>query len=299
MLVGRIPAVLAIFVLAPGIDGWGMEPMSSDEWAAASANWARTIQAHRENNPKNGTCSSDIRSSLPACLQYSKMWCWATGVAELAHFYRPTDFPEAGDDCHGMECKIVGHKKNPALPHECCSDGCPDPSQLCCRSMVGGAKCMDKCGGFSKQINASYCAKLDKQGCALVGGSLQDVIDAIQWTSGQRYAVSQDGPLSQQQLDALLSKGHPVIIAVYWKGGSGHALTLGGCAASGEYYLHDPLNHQGSYQTLSYEQVASYIPPESKSLTGKWMRTFYLEGDLPNGTSTSLAESQQMVHPMA
>jgi len=118
----------------------------------------------------------------------------------------------------------------------------------------------------------------------MIGASLTELTDAIQWTTGKKYVVSQDGPLSQEQLDTLMSKGHPVIIAVYWKGGGGHALTLGGCAASGMYYLHDPMNHKGSYQTLTYEQVASYVPPESKSLTGKWMRTIYLEGDLPNGT---------------
>lgn len=278
----------------PRIASQGMEAMTSEEWTKASANWDQTMEAHRQSgnlrSGAGGSCSSDIRSSFPACMQYSKMWCWATGVAELAHFYKPDDFPDTGNDCHGMECKIVGHKKNASLPHECCSVGCPDPTQHCCKAWTGGARCEDKCTGFgTKEVNASLCAKLDKQVCANIGGSNTDITDAIMFWAGKKYVVSQDGPLSQDQLDGLMMKGHPVIIAVYWKGGGGHALTLAGCSGSGMYHLHDPMNHQGSYQTLSYEQVASYVPPESKSLDGKWMRTFYLEGDLPNGTMSEIS----------
>jgi len=289
MALTRQLAVTSLAVMTSIVAGYGIEPLSPEEWATASSNWDKTMEARNRTkllgHTSNGVCSSDIRSSFPTCLQYSKMWCWATAVAELSHFYKPDDYPETGNDCNGLECKIVGQKKNPALEHECCSTACPDPKQVCCKSVIGGAACEDTCGFASHEINGSYCAKLDKQVCANVGANTTEIVKAIDRSVGEKYTVSQDGPLTQDQLDHLMSQGHPVIIAIFWEGGGGHALTMAGCRASGIYYVHDPMNIKGNYQTLAYDQVASYVPPESPHLLGKWMRTIYRIGDLPNGTT--------------
>jgi len=215
------------------------------------------------------------------------MWCWATGVAEIAHFWKPDQFPEAKNDCHGVECKIVGHKKNPRSTTECCSAGCSG-SQVCCKNGLGGSTgCANKCGMFSSQVDKSLCVKQDETVCGNLGGSPKDITDAIHWLTGKLYVARTSGPLSQDKLDKLMSKGHPVMIVVYWTTGGGHALTLGGCAGSGKYYLHDPDNHAGSYQTLTYDQVLLYVPPEAAQLKGKWMMTFYAEGDM--------AEDQEVI----
>lgn len=111
----------------PRIASQDIEAMTSQEWARASANWDQTMEAHRHRgNLSSGagaSCSSDIRSSFPTCLQYQINWCWATAVAELAHFYKPDDFPIIGNDCHGMECKIVGHKPT-------CSGSCMSSTKI-------------------------------------------------------------------------------------------------------------------------------------------------------------------------
>lgn len=240
-----MPVAALLLVMAPGSLGQAGQcfpSMTEAQYAEAEANWEAVMEAHRQKKaqhlPTGGSCTSDIRTTFPACLQYETDWCWATGVAELASFWDKNKYPEVGSDCHGIECQIVGHKT--------------------------GQDC---------------CANRNKTECSLVGGNEQDILDGIKFTVGKAYTAKGDGPLSQADLDKVLSKGHPVIIAVFWTAGGGHALTLGGCAGSGSYYLHDPENKQGSYQTLTYEQIASYKPPEAKTLTGKWMWTFYLQGD--------------------
>lgn len=275
----------------PRIASQDIEAMTSQEWARASANWDQTMEAHRHrgnlSSGAGGSCSSDIRSSFPTCLQYQTNWCWATAVAELAHFYKPEDFPVIGNDCHGMECKIVGHKKSPSQPSECCSVGCSNADQLCCQgplnNFMQGADCKDKCTWvpYTWEVNKSECGT---SACQYIAGQSEDILEGIMWTTGKKHTAKTDGPLSQDQLDTLLAKGHPVIIGVFWTAGGGHALTLGGCTGSGMYYLHDPENLQGSYQILTYEQIVAYVPPKKKELVGKWMWTFSLEGDLPNAT---------------
>lgn len=256
--------------------------MSPEDYAKASANWDKTMEAHRQVGSSNGagSCSSDIRDKFPSCLQYEPDWCWATAVAEAAHFWTPEKYPEDKNDCHGVECKVVGHKRDPSSTTECCAAGCSSGNVCCKNKILPVTGCKDKCGIFSNQVNNSICVKQDKTVCGAIGGSSKDVTDGIMFLTGKTYLAKTKGPLSQDQLDALLSKGHPVIIAVFWTLGGGHALTLGGCAGDGKYYLHDPENHAGSYQTLTYEQIALYVPPEKTTLTGKWMWTMYLSGDL-------------------
>merc|ERR1712048_326208 len=210
----------------------------------ANQAWEEVMAAHHVDTTRstNGTCVSDIREKFPACLQYEPAWCWATAVAEVAHFWNPSKYPETGSDCHGVECEIVGRKKDVDDPKACCG------------------------------ANADTCKD--------IAGSVEDITNGINWISGKTYKAYTDGPLTQAQLDTLLSKGHPVVIAVFWERGGGHALTLGGCTGGGSYYLHDPERKQGSYQSLTYKEIALYVPPEANSLKGKWMATWYLEGDL-------------------
>jgi len=75
------------------------------------------------------------------------------------------------------------------------------------------------------------------------------------------------GPLSQQELDEALGSG-PLIFAVRWSGGGGHAMTIGGCG-NGQYYVHNSLTYAGEWETLSYNDVMYYQGGE-----GRWEQTF-------------------------
>jgi hypothetical protein len=218
-------------------------------------------------------------------MQYAPDWCWATAVAELSAFFKPQTFPEKGNDCHGIECKIAGYKRDPSNAEACCNGTkfC-NANQTCCKSrIIGFPTCQGSCGLFGKQVDDNAC-RFDQ--CGAIGGNENDIVGAIRRLTGKDYANKTDGPLTAAQLNTILSKGHPVIMVVMWTYGGGHALTLGGCAppaaADGNttYYLHDPLHEAGVYQSLSYDQVASYTPPWDKTLDGYWMYTFWLEGDL-------------------
>jgi len=265
---------------------YGIEPMGPEIYRKAMSNWNATMAAHQhlELGPYKRTCASDIRASFPACLQYEEDWCWATAVAELAHFYKPEDFPEKGNDCHGVECKIVGYKRDAQNAEACCTATtakfCP-ASQTCCRNkFFKNHQCQSKCGLWSTEVEDGQCKKAE---CSVIGGNTADIVDSIYRLTGKHYANKTDGPLSMEQLDNILSKGHPVVMVVYWGAGGGHAVTLGGCAkAGGPYYLHDPDDPAGVgvYQNLTYEQVGLYVPPYSPKDTGYWMMTFWLDGDL-------------------
>lgn len=242
-------AVVVLFSIGFGSWGQSIAPLSPAQYAEAVAQWEAAMAAHRQRNFTAGVCASDFRNNLPACLQYEPEWCWATAVAEIASFYNKQKYPEPGNDCHGTECQVVGHKNNLADPDACCRD---------------------------------------KDSCGQITGTGQDIVNSIQWTVGQNYIWKGEGPMSQADIDNVLNKGHPVGINVVWEDGSRHILTLGGCAASGSYFLHDPLNKEGNYQTLTYEQVASYHPPWRPSQVGKWMWTYILSGDGVSATEDIL-----------
>lgn len=280
--------LLAMVAAAKGQNEVLFRDMSVERFAKANVNWNRTIEAHGHPGALlgGGTCSKDIRKAFPACLQYEPQWCWATAVAELAGFWKPKEYPETGSDCHGVECQVVSTKHE---SQECCQIGCGASKPTCCKNILGTSECEATCGPFSSPTNATVCRDQDESVCGSIDGTLQDILDGITRYSEKKYVVKADGPLAQRDLDALMNRGHPVIITVVWTTGGGHALTLGGCAESGQYYLHDPEDQQGAYQTLSYEQVASYVPPAKPSLVGKWLMTIYLDGDLPSTAQEVIA----------
>lgn len=281
----------AFFVVV--VRGW-MDPMSPERWEAARANWNATMEAYhqRKDSASQTSCASDIRRKFPACLQYAPDWCWATAVAELSAFFKPDDFPEADNDCHGVECKIAGFKRDPTNAEACCNGtqfcGKAVVGQRCCETRVlGFPTCQDKCGFLQKTLDDNAC-RFDQ--CGAIGGTDVDIVNAIKRLAGKDYANKTDGPITQQQLNSILSKGHPVIMVVMWTLGGGHAVTLGGCAppstpdGNTSYYLHDPLHKTGVYQELSYDQVSMYIPPWDNTLIGYWTYTFWLDGDLEDPT---------------
>lgn len=270
---------VVLFLFVHG--GWTqcVLPQSPELDRKARANWNATMTAHGRNRAFESTCSNDLRSQMPACMQYAEDWCWATAVAELAHFWKPKQFPEKSNDCHGLECNVVSYKygKDDQI---CCPNAtepfCPGS---CCRvPFFGDAICSGsnkKCIGFQREIDQDACRSAQ---CGKIAGSADDILQAIQHSAGQTYDSKLDGPLTQTQLDTVLSKGHPLIISVFWTVGGGHALTLAGCGG-GHYYLHDSLHKAGVYQELTYEQVVMYVPPEKPSLRGQWHETFFRKGD--------------------
>lgn len=236
-------SILVTLGVAHGLDiaNFTDPKMKPEDFKVALAKWEAAMKVPRV--PMSTlTCTNDFRSQLPSCLQYEPEWCWATAVAEIYGFFNPTVFShESGGDCHGYECQVAGHILYPDDPQTCCQPGM-----------------MKQCGQRA--------------------GFPNETINAIAWTTGKPYAF--DGPLSRQQLDNELSQGMPLAIGVTWSNGAGgHMLTLGGCAGGGQYYLHDPAGVEGgqanNYQTLSYDQILKYYPPNgARGVYGAWHQSF-------------------------
>jgi len=259
--------------------------LTSEEMVEALANWNKTMEAHRvgDNIAEDGRCYStngqyDLRKNLPACLQYDPNWCWATAVAELAHFYKPDEYPETGSDCHGVECKVVSNKEGHDLT-ACCPEKvrCHDPAKpTCCKSFLG-TTCQASCGPFGHKVEDSECTS---HSCS-VAGSPRDITDGIEFMTGEKYTFK-PGPLWQRDIDQVVGSGYPVLIIVTWEGsGGGHVLSLAGCG-NGKYFLHDPwtASKQGRYQVLTYKEVLQYHPPYAKGYTANWATTFYRQASL-------------------
>merc|ERR1719231_1695866 len=92
-----------------------------------------------------------------------------------------------------------------------------------------------------------------------MGGTPDQIADAINsWTGGDMTTY---GALDQETLDFALTSGRPVVMAVYWDGGGGHALVIGGCQDGG-YWVHDPWgwydNAVDEWQWLPYDGVLRY-----------------------------------------
>merc|ERR1711924_86409 len=181
-------------------------------------NWNATMAAYRSRVPlQNGTCASALRNSLPACLQYESDWCWATALAEIAHFLKPEDFPVAGSDCHGVEYAIVGYKRDPTQAEACCNGTAAEfcvayssAGDVCCENSFGNANCKKSCGLFSHEADDAVCRA---QECNM--GNYDDITDGIQRLTGMNYSTNYNaGPPSVDTLDAILSKGRPMVIVV-------------------------------------------------------------------------------------
>merc|ERR1711865_157985 len=149
------------------------------------------------------------------------------------------DVGVSGNDCNGVECKVVGQ----TMGKDCCSD---------------------------------------KKTCGQRGGSGKDMVDAIQHLSGKSYTV-RNGPLTQAELDTIMSTGYPIITGFYWHHQNmAHVTTLTGCS-SGKYFLHDSDNGAaGSYTAFDYHDVLYYstAPGVPDDWRGKWYLTVYPSGVL-------------------
>lgn len=285
----RVAKKRPVFILAAvvsGVAGQCFESLSPEASKQAHANWNATMAAYRSRvSASTGTCASDLRKSLPACLQYEEDWCWATALAELASFFKPHDFPVRGSDCHGVECKIAGYKRDPKHPEACCNGTATkfcraygSVGGTCCESRFPKqASCLKKCGFFSHEVDDVLC---QTQECD-IGGNYDDITNGIMRLTGMNYTTNDNaGPPSVERLDAILSKGRPMVIVVMWDAGGGHALTLAGCAAAGgPYYLHDPKDAAGAYRTLTYEEIAEYRPSWDRTAKGSWFWSWWHAGD--------------------
>merc|ERR1711865_346752 len=78
-------SVVVVCAAVQRCSSWSIGPMSPELWMKANKNWNATMTSYRQTgySVEEGSCSSDLRQQTPACLQYEKDWCWATGVAEL------------------------------------------------------------------------------------------------------------------------------------------------------------------------------------------------------------------------
>merc|ERR1712157_607743 len=71
--------------------------------------------------------------------------------------------------------------------------------------------CDEKCRGFAKKIDGNVCME---QSCKIIGGTTDDILKGLAHFTGKQHVNQSTGPLSPAELDAVLSKGNPVIISV-------------------------------------------------------------------------------------
>ncbi|CAK0911918.1 unnamed protein product [Prorocentrum cordatum] len=198
----------------------------NDTNAGLLANLAEQLAADRDRGGAsyNGACTANSTMSIATCSQLAPEWCWATTAAVIAGFFQPTQEKADQDNCKAMSCRAVGNM-------------------------------------FS-QFNPAYCCGASNEDCYgnNAAAGQDDIIEAISFLSQQDYIGFDGWPLEQEALDAAVSMGYPIAFVVFWLGGGGHVLTLGGCAGDGTYYVYDPLTKRGLWQTLTYAQILHYDP---------------------------------------
>eukprot|EP00913_Durusdinium_trenchii_P018868 g17730.t1 len=100
------------------------------------------------------------------------------------------------------------------------------------------------------------------------GADVGTIEKAIDWATSQSY-VAKEGPLKEEDLIAVLNKGHPVPYAVLWVDPDtgmyrgGHIMILGGCNGQGKYFLHDSLSNltrTDTWQELTHAELLDYNP---------------------------------------
>jgi len=225
---------------------------SAQEIEAAKAEHEVVRQEAREMPHPVPTCTADMTGSIPACMQYSANWCWATVTSQMAAHFDPTHYPAAGREvllgteglhenmqyahsCFGLECKIVGMIRAGNVQGACCDDQ----------------------GIIQPQRSDPECAP---------GAAADEIKKAIMLASWQDYHTH-PGPLSEADLVELLSCGHPIGYAVFWKDRytgmsmGGHIMIIGGCAGEGKYWVHDSLSNVtrvGLWQALTWDELMHY-----------------------------------------
>lgn len=169
-----------------------------------------------------------------------------------------------------------------ALPpcYQECNEWCWAASSAVMANYYDGTwDCSIQCQGVSYAFGAECCPSdnwcygqyQQENECDAPGTD-----DNIAYASGMMGVEGSDfqeyGPLDQDSLDFALNSGRPVIFAVAWSQGGGHALSIGGCV-NGLYLVHDPWgwydNWETDWQQLSYDQILSYVGPDGGD-TGTW-----------------------------
>merc|ERR1712176_729512 len=97
-------------------------------------------------------------------------------------------------------------------------------------------------------------------------GYPEDILTGIAKITGSKNGYKVSNVLSQGDLDKALDKG-PVVVAVAWNGGGGHAITVHG-KSSGKYQVHDPWPSNPD-SDLSYDKLSNYLNE------GKWTQTVH------------------------
>lgn len=227
-------ATIALVVAsAYGLEDIGLTPA---ETKVALAMWETAVAAPKTNLTL-GSCSKDMRSKLPSCLQYQSEWCWATAVSEIWGFFDSSVHQkEQGGDCHGQECKIAGH----ILGADCCDE-------------TRNRRC-DSAGSGQNIVNAIKWAtgqKYTQQNSLLSEEKLMSVL-----SNGAPVAIG-----------VLWSSGGGHILTIAGCDGKGNYYIHDPAAGDGGKSHH--------YQTLRYDDFVTYHPPASPRGHGKWSLTVF------------------------
>jgi len=150
-----------------------------------------------------------------------------------------------------------------------CTNWCWATSASMAASVFGGGSNCNK----NEEAAAGHefglsCSSSCSSGCNQ-GGTTAQIADAIKFLSSHSY--TRGGVLSQSSLDSALKHG-PVVLAVQWTLGGGHAITISG-VSGGTYTGHDPEHVSIS---TNYGGLTTYKPPyASGKYTGKWVESAY------------------------
>lgn len=147
-----------------------------------------------------------------------------------------------------------------------CSNWCWCTSATMAASAFGGgSNCVADEAKVAGHEFRTTCTGSCSGSCNRAGSGSQ-IADGIRFLCSHSYSTG--GVLSQSSLDSALRRG-PVVLGVYWTGGGGHAITIGG-GSGGRYNGHDP---EGYAINTNYAGLTTYRPPYGG--VGRWSESVY------------------------
>eukprot|EP00927_Polykrikos_kofoidii_P053755 TRINITY_DN48314_c0_g1_i1.p1 TRINITY_DN48314_c0_g1~~TRINITY_DN48314_c0_g1_i1.p1 ORF type:complete len:249 (+),score=26.79 TRINITY_DN48314_c0_g1_i1:44-748(+) len=189
----------------------GVWELNATSYAERHAKWAALVDSM--NGPRPATCQRDMRGSMPACHQYGDMWCWATGVTELAAYYK-------GDVSCSFECSVVGWCPKPGKDMDC-------PSE-----------------------HIQCCPLSAHEDCGSDGATYNMLLESAEHFTGRQFQVY-NGPMPPDVLDKTLAGGTPILMLIGQGSHASHVVSVAGCG-NGSYFYHDPETEEGRFDNVDY-----------------------------------------------